>query len=728
TDEITDEILADCNLLVVSAPAKKAGNSNSGAYTVSHFEDDFLQRVKKYTDNGGSIIVCGMADYQDTVNGQSSTEINKLLKAIGSTVEIYSDQMQDNDNNGGQAYRLYFTDFNKDSFLMEGTVEGQKYSAYSGCSVNLTNAMKDTATAKAAEWLVKGHETTYSLNTKAEDGSYLPSSAYTEVVGKGDVIAAARQELTSGANVIVTGTVFLSNFEVEAELDNIWDVPYANRTMAENLIATIKAELPVSTIAEARKGQLGDVYRVQGRVTAGTAVEANKFFDAIYIQDETGGITIFPYSTDGLKVGSLVEIIGYVDEYQGDRELQIMETTILDDQNLVEVAPQKMSAKDAMDYDKNGGQLIQVEGTVTEVEMNGSTVEQFRVEDSKGDIATVFIDGYITAGSGKNYDLASFVKVGNQVSATGILYKHPEGSSDVSVPCLRVRNTEEIVLVKQQTPVTVGDVENLRVTSATTSSIALSWKAVSGATGYRVGTYVNGKWTYTTVKTNSFTHKKLSGCQTVTYRVQAVKEVNGKTYYGKYTNNLKAAARPTTTKVSVTSNGKTSIKISYASIKGVSGYEIAQYKNGKWVVIKTAGSKTTAKTISGLKEGTTYKFKVRGYVMVNGKKVYGNYSSALTTATKTKTPVISSIKTSKKKVTVSWKKVSGATGYEVYKYNTSKKKYQKVKTITKAGTVKYTSSNLKAGTTAKYKVRAYKTVGSKKIYSNYSAAKSIKVK
>ncbi|MDO5521353.1 MAG: CehA/McbA family metallohydrolase [bacterium] len=737
TDEITDEILADCNLLVVSAPAKKNGNSNSGAYTVSHFEDEFLQRVKKYTDNGGSIIVCGMADYQDSVNGQSSTEVNKLLQAIGSTVEIYSDQMQDNDNNGGQAYRLYLTDLNKDSFLMEGTVEGQKYSAYSGCSVNLTNAMKDTKTAKAAEWLVKGHETTYSLNTKAEDGSYLSSSDYTEVVKRGDVIAAARQELASGANVIVAGTVFISNFEVEAELDNIWDVPYANRTMIENLVATIKAELPVSTIADARKGQLGDVYRVQGRVTAGTAVEANKFFDAIYIQDQTGGMTIFPYSTDGLKVGSLVEIIGYVDEYQGDRELQIMESKILDDKNLVEVAPEKMSAKDAMDYDKNGGQLIQVEGTVTDIVKNGSTIEQFRVTDSKGDKATVFIDGYITAGSGKDYDLSSFVKEGNQVSAVGILYKHPEGDSDVSVPCLRVRNTEEIVLVKQpvvqkpvvETPaVKVGNIENLKVKSATTSSIELSWKAVSGATGYRVGTYVNGKWSYTTVKKNSFTHSKLSACKKVTYSVQAFKEVNGKTYYGKRSSNLKAAVRPETTKLTATANGKISVSVSYSSIKGVSGYEIAQYKNGKWVVIQTAGSKTTAKTIRGLKEGTTYKFRIRGYVMVDGKKLYGKYSSALTTATKTKTPAISSIKTSGKKVTVSWKRVSGATGYEVYKYNTSKKKYEKVKTITKASTVSYTKSGLKKGTTVKYRIRTYKTVGSKKIYSNYSAVKSIKVK
>ena len=55
----------------------------------------------------------------------------------------------------------------------------------------------------------------------------------------------------------------------------------------------MKVELPLSTIAEVRKnGTAGDVYRVEGYVTAGTAVEGNTFFDTIYIQDDTAGIDI----------------------------------------------------------------------------------------------------------------------------------------------------------------------------------------------------------------------------------------------------------------------------------------------------------------------------------------------------------------------------------------------------------------------------------------------------
>ena len=159
----------------------------------------------------------------------------------------------------------------------------------------------------------------------------------------------------------------ISDFEVKAELDNIWDLPYLNRTIAENILDEVKVELPLSTIAEVRKnGTAGDVYRVEGYVTAGTAVEGNTFFDTIYIQDDTAGIDIFPYAESGLAIGTKVEITGYVDAYQGDKELKVISSRILDEEPKV-IAPEKLSAKDAMDYEKSGGKLVQVEGTVTDV-------------------------------------------------------------------------------------------------------------------------------------------------------------------------------------------------------------------------------------------------------------------------------------------------------------------------------------------------------------------------
>ena len=52
----------------------------------------------------------------------------------------------------------------------------------------------------------------------------------------------------------------------------------------------------------------------------------------------------------------------------------------------------------------------------------------------------------------------------------------------------------------------------------------------------------------------------------------------------------------------------------------------------------------------------------------------------------------------------------------------------KVKTIKGAGTVSYTNKNLKKRTTYKYKVRAYKTSGKKKLYGSFSTVVKMKVK
>ena len=54
------------------------------------------------------------------------------------------------------------------------------------------------------------------------------------------------------------------------------------------------------------------------------------------------------------------------------------------------------------------------------------------------------------------------------------------------------------------------------------------------------------------------------------------------------------------------------------------------------------------------------------------------------------------------------------TGYEVYMGN------KKVTTISKSGTITYNKKKLKANTVYKFKVRAYKKVGKKKIYGEYS--------
>lgn len=452
-DKITKEMLESCSLLIISAPAKRSGTDNAGAYEIAHFEDDFLAMVKEYTDAGGTLIVCGIADYQDREEGQTTTEINKLLNTIGATTELYSDEAYDEVNNGGQPYRLYLKDFNAESKYLKNAVadekdengniinEGQTYSAYSGCTVKLN---EEAVAAGKAEALIKGHDTTYSINTKDDDGKPADSAV---VVEKGNTVMLAHEELSSGANIFVAGTVFISDFEVKAELDNIWDLPYLNRTIVENILNDVAVKVEPTKIAEVRKnGQMGDVYAIEGYVTAGTSIEGNTFFDAIYVQDDTAGITVFPYSVSGLEIGTKVRITGYVDAYQGDKEIQVLQSEILAEEEKKIYEPEKLSAKDAMDYEKSGGKLVQVQGKVVDAlyDQAGTGVSQFWLDDGSGENANIFIDGYILSATTQKNELASIVKVGEWVSAVGIVYAHPEGESDIPITCLRVRNCDEI--------------------------------------------------------------------------------------------------------------------------------------------------------------------------------------------------------------------------------------------------------------------------------------------
>lgn len=92
------------------------------------------------------------------------------------------------------------------------------------------------------------------------------------------------------------------------------------------------------------------------------------------------------------------------------------------------------------------------------------------------------------------------------------------------------------------------------------------------------------------------------------------------------------------------------------------------------------------------------------------------------TVTAPSAPVLSSLTNESKGVKVSWKKVSDASGYHIYR-KTGNGKFQKVKTIDKAATTSWTDSGVKGknGTTYQYQVYAYKG----NLESKASGAKTI---
>ncbi len=439
--QVTEELLQGSQLLVISAPARKEGTANAGNYTASAFEDEFIDMVKDYVESGGSVVVCGLADYQDkgaaSAENHIAAQMNKLLTALGSTMRINDDEAYDTVHNGGQAYRLYPETFNMDSPWCRGIItpdsvaEGethQTYSQYSGCTVNPGDG----------DWLVQGFDTTYAIDSDKDGlGGF--------AAGTQPAYFLACEDTAYGGTIFAAGGVFLSDFEVAAELDNIWDLPYANRTIYENILSMVRSGAEITPIAETRKAPLNKVFAIEGYVTSGTTNPNTTFFDSIYVQDETGGTDVFPYAAEGLAIGTKVRVLGYTDAYQGDRELQVISLEILNAPAKI-YEPRVLTTAQATDYETYGGQLVKTSGKVSGIVMAGGRVSQFRLTDSSGRAATVFIDGYITNPQGVN-NVHTWLKNGQTVSAVGLLYSHPEGDSDVSVPVLRVRNCDEIVNV-----------------------------------------------------------------------------------------------------------------------------------------------------------------------------------------------------------------------------------------------------------------------------------------
>lgn len=171
----------------------------------------------------------------------------------------------------------------------------------------------------------------------------------------------------------------------------------------------------------------------------------------------------------------------------------------------------------------------------------------------------------------------------------------------------------------------------------------------------------------------------------------------------------------------------TSIKVGWSKVTGASGYKV-ELLNSKGKVVKTVTTTKAAYTFKELSKVTTYKIRVTAYKTIDSKKLYSTVSTTITTATAPAKATLSKVTAGSKSATPSWKKVSGASGYEVMYSTSSKFSSSKTAAVSKSSSTKTTIKKLTKGKKYYFKVRAYKTVDSKKVYGAWSAVKSVKVK
>lgn len=273
----------------------------------------------------------------------------------------------------------------------------------------------------------------------------------------------------------------------------------------------------------------------------------------------------------------------------------------------------------------------------------------------------------------------------------------------------------------------LGKVEISEIYAVTYNKIKLSWNKVTGASGYKIyrSTSADGKMvlckTITSGSTLSYTDTGLTNGRRYYYKVIAYRTVNGArqySYYSQIKSERTHVAQPKIT--SVKSKTYSSINVTWDKVPYADGYRIYRSTSENTGFLSIGTTKGVSFTDTGRLTGTTYYYRVRAY-RYSGKTGYYGYPSvsaggkaALGRVTITSKPAISS------KANLTWGKVTGAHGYEIYRSEAEAGKYVRVKTITSGSTLKWTNAGL-ANKTYYYKIRAYRTVNGKNVYGSFSS-------
>lgn len=206
--------------------------------------------------------------------------------------------------------------------------------------------------------------------------------------------------------------------------------------------------------------------------------------------------------------------------------------------------------------------------------------------------------------------------------------------------------------------------------------------------------------------TLSYTDSGLSLGTTYIYKIEKTKD----NICLETSNTVKVKIRlKTPADITASTTSKNTIELSWKKISYATYYVVyrSDSSDGEYSRIDTASE--TTYTDTSVSAGKTYYYKIRACKKgLSDAKSYA--SKAVPAYTKTAKPTVSS-KYASKKVTLSWKKVSGATSYYIYRLN-SDEKYVKIGETTK---LKYADSDVSAKKRYFYKVRGVYTSNNKTI-------------
>ena len=190
-----------------------------------------------------------------------------------------------------------------------------------------------------------------------------------------------------------------------------------------------------------------------------------------------------------------------------------------------------------------------------------------------------------------------------------------------------------------------------------------------------------------------------------------------------------AVAKPSQVKNVKATAGTNYVTLTWSKASNTTRYYVFSYNTSTKKYTCLGNTTKLTYKISKLKANTTYRFAVQAARVVSGKYYYGKVSAYVTVKTKGTSSSSSVFPVTGLKITTSgksgylkitWKAVSGASGYQVYRSMTGKSgSYSRVATV-RNGQVSYADTGLKGSTTYYYAVRAFRTTSKGNAYGSFS--------
>lgn len=543
--------------------------------------------------------------------------------------------------------------------------------------------------------------------------------------------------------------------------DRDYEVSYSNNTNAGNATVTVTGKEPFDGKAEKNFKINPKVIGVDGTIESGTGMTIAPIRDYQYTgSDVIAAIDLRfqPSVQDAVRNGKSEDIVrlelnkDYTVAYKNNKAVGQAEATITGIKNytgtiqtgfkivanmsMAEVMPIPMQ-----DYTGSPVEpvpIVSLGGKVLEVGSHYTIEYLNNVERGTATIVIKGISPWYLGEKRVNFDIAK--QLSEKTAIRGVASVYTYTGSPITPP---IRVEEGGALLVKGVDYEASYSQNVDAGTATVVIKGIGKYTGTASTTFQIMPQQLGRAKVSPISDQVYNGKEQNPPITVTSGDKTLQ--NGKDYSLVYVNSAKPGMAsviikgegnytgtqtvnyrikvPGMTGVKFSKYTSSSVTISWTKNSVVTGYEIYNAKNRRALRVKK--SSTTKGTVKKLKAGTAATFRVRAYVNKDGQYYYGPFTSIKTATAPSATKISSLASKKKKQVVVKWKKVKGATQYEVYRATSKKGKYKKIGTLKKTT---YTDKKATGGKKYYYKVRVCKKINKKNYYSSYSAVKSVKAK